>query len=55
MTKSAANALDQAEIEEFLKNQSMGTLSLAKENESYAIPVSFTCTCLAPADFVSIS
>jgi len=42
MTGPTATALDQAAIEAFLETRSTGTLSLAKENESYAIPVSFT-------------
>jgi hypothetical protein len=42
MTRSTASALDNAAIEAFLADQSTGTLSLAKENDSYAIPVSFT-------------
>ena len=42
MAKSAARVLDHTAIESFLGNQSTGTLSLAKNNESYAIPVSFT-------------
>lgn len=42
MTKSTASALDDAAIEAFLESQSTGTLSLARENDSYAIPVSFT-------------
>lgn len=37
-----ASALDKEEIEAFLEDQSTGTLSLAKESESYALPVSFT-------------
>lgn len=42
MPHSTASALDQAAIEAFLETQSTGTLSLAKDNDSYAIPVSFT-------------
>ena len=42
MSRPTASALDRTAIETFLETQSVGTLSLAKENESYAIPVSFT-------------
>ncbi len=42
MTRSTARALDQAGIDAFLESQSTGTLSLAKENDSYAIPVAYT-------------
>lgn len=42
MNQPAARALDQDAIEAFLDDQSMGTLALAKDNESYAIPVGFT-------------
>ena len=42
MHKLTANALDRAGIDEFLASQSTGTLSLAKENDSYAVPVGFT-------------
>ncbi|OYR38267.1 hypothetical protein DJ82_05795 [Halorubrum sp. Ib24] len=42
MTRLTGEALDDAAIESFLETQSVGTLSLAKGNESYAIPVSFT-------------
>jgi nitroimidazol reductase NimA-like FMN-containing flavoprotein (pyridoxamine 5'-phosphate oxidase superfamily) len=42
MNHPPAEALDNAAIESFLQTQSVGTLSLAKENESYAIPVAFT-------------
>ncbi|AUV83391.1 pyridoxamine 5'-phosphate oxidase family protein [Salinigranum rubrum] len=42
MIRSTARALDQAGIDSFLESQSTGTLSLAKENDSYAIPVAYT-------------
>lgn len=42
MTRSTASALDQPDIDAFLETQSTGTLSFAKENDSYAIPVAFT-------------
>jgi nitroimidazol reductase NimA-like FMN-containing flavoprotein (pyridoxamine 5'-phosphate oxidase superfamily) len=42
MYQPTADALDDAAIDSFLDAQSVGTLSLARENESYAIPVSFT-------------
>jgi nitroimidazol reductase NimA-like FMN-containing flavoprotein (pyridoxamine 5'-phosphate oxidase superfamily) len=42
MAPSTASALDQAAIDAFLASQSTGTLSFAKENESYAVPVGFT-------------
>jgi hypothetical protein len=42
MPKSPATALDQAEIDAFLESQTMGTLSFAKGNDSYAIPVGYT-------------
>jgi len=42
MSQSTASALDRPAIATFLETQSTGTLSLAKENESYAIPVSYT-------------
>ncbi len=42
MTQSTASALDTDATEAFLADQSTGTLSLAKENDSYAIPVAFT-------------
>jgi|AntDeeMetagen285_2_1112576.scaffolds.fasta_scaffold00473_2 hypothetical protein len=44
MAQPTASALDQTAIESFLETQSTGTLSLAKENESYAVPVSFIYT-----------
>ena len=47
MTRSTASALDQAGIDSFLATQSTGTLSLAKENDSYAVPVAYT---YAPED-----
>jgi nitroimidazol reductase NimA-like FMN-containing flavoprotein (pyridoxamine 5'-phosphate oxidase superfamily) len=34
--------MDRGAIDEFLTTQSTGTLSLARENDSYAIPVSYT-------------
>jgi len=42
MSQRAAEALDDAAIESFLDGQSVGTLSLAKGDESYAVPVAFT-------------
>jgi hypothetical protein len=42
MSRQTASALDRAAIEEFLAGQSTGTLSLARENDSYAVPVAFT-------------
>ena len=42
MSRPTAEALDDAAIESFLDTQSVGTLSLAKGNESYAVPVAFT-------------
>ena len=42
MTRSTARPLDQAGIDSFLESQPTGTLSLAKENDSYAIPVAYT-------------
>jgi nitroimidazol reductase NimA-like FMN-containing flavoprotein (pyridoxamine 5'-phosphate oxidase superfamily) len=42
MAHSAAHALDPKAIDAFLGSQSTGTLSLAKDNDSYAIPVGFT-------------
>lgn len=42
MSQSTAEALDGAAIEAFLENQSTGVLSLAKDGESYAVPVAFT-------------
>lgn len=42
MARSAARALDQAAIDAFLADQSTGTLSLAKGDDSYAVPVAFS-------------
>ena len=42
MSRPTAEALDDAAIESFLESQSVGTLSLAKGDESYAVPVAFT-------------
>ena len=42
MTRSTASALDQTGIDAFLDTQSTGTLSLAKADDAYAIPVAFT-------------
>lgn len=42
MPQSTASRLDQAATETFLDRQSTGTLSLARDDDSYAIPVSFT-------------
>ena len=42
MDKQIAGALDREAIKAFLKKQSTGTLALAAENDSYAIPVAFT-------------
>lgn len=42
MNQPTAEALADAAIESFLDSQSVGTLSLAKGDESYAVPVSFT-------------
>lgn len=42
MTPTPANGISQETIDAFLVSQSMGTLSLAKGNDSYAIPVGFT-------------
>jgi hypothetical protein len=42
MPRQAAHTLDQDAIDAFLAGQSTGTLSLAKENDSYAIPLGFT-------------
>lgn len=42
MNRPTAEALGDPEIEAFLEDQSMGTLSLAKDGDSYAIPVAFS-------------
>jgi nitroimidazol reductase NimA-like FMN-containing flavoprotein (pyridoxamine 5'-phosphate oxidase superfamily) len=42
MSPATAKALDDTAVESFLETQSVGTLSLAKEGESYAVPVAFT-------------
>jgi nitroimidazol reductase NimA-like FMN-containing flavoprotein (pyridoxamine 5'-phosphate oxidase superfamily) len=42
MSRSTARRLDEDAIDTFLESQSTGTLSLAKENDSYAIPVAYT-------------
>jgi hypothetical protein len=42
MTRSTARGLDQDAIDAFLASQSTGVLSLAKANDSYAVPVAFT-------------
>lgn len=42
MSRPTASRLDRPAIEAFLEDQSTGTLSLAKQNDSYAVPVSFT-------------
>jgi len=42
MGSTTATALDREAIEEFLGSQSTGVLSLARENDSYAVPVAFT-------------
>jgi hypothetical protein len=42
MGRPTAGSLDRDAIEAFLAEQSTGTLSLARENDSYAVPVAFT-------------
>ncbi|SNR26011.1 pyridoxamine 5'-phosphate oxidase family protein [Halorubrum vacuolatum] len=42
MNQHISGTLDEAAIKTFLENQSTGTLALADENDSYAIPVGFT-------------
>jgi hypothetical protein len=42
MSRSTARGLDRDAIDAFLGSQSTGTLSLAKGNDSYAIPVAYT-------------
>jgi hypothetical protein len=42
MPRPPADALDGDALDEFLASQSTGTLSLAKGNDSYAVPVGFT-------------
>jgi nitroimidazol reductase NimA-like FMN-containing flavoprotein (pyridoxamine 5'-phosphate oxidase superfamily) len=42
MTQLTAEALDDAALESFLDARSVGTLSLARGDESYAVPVAFT-------------
>jgi hypothetical protein len=42
MTPAPATDIDREAIDAFLESQSTGTLSFAKENDSYAIPVGFT-------------
>jgi hypothetical protein len=42
MDDATAVELDQAAIDAFLAGRSTGTLSLAKESDSYAVPVSYT-------------
>jgi hypothetical protein len=42
MTRSPAPALDKAGIDAFLAKQTTGVLSLAKGDDSYAIPVAYT-------------
>jgi hypothetical protein len=41
MTSAPASGIEQEAIDAFLTSQATGTLSLAKENDSYAIPVGF--------------
>jgi nitroimidazol reductase NimA-like FMN-containing flavoprotein (pyridoxamine 5'-phosphate oxidase superfamily) len=41
MARPTAEPLDDAAIESFLETQSVGTLSLARGDESYAVPVAF--------------
>jgi hypothetical protein len=42
MADATATTLDDAQIETFLGTRSVGTLSLAKNGDSYAIPVGYT-------------
>lgn len=42
MARTTATELDRSGIDDFLENRSTGTLSLAKDDESYAVPISFT-------------
>ena len=42
MNQQIAGTLDEAAIKAFLENQSTGSLALADQNDSYAIPVGFT-------------
>jgi hypothetical protein len=42
MGQSTATALDDAAIDAFLDSQTAGTLSLARENDTYAVPVAFS-------------
>lgn len=41
MTRSNTSAMAETEIVDFLANEGTGVLSLASENESYSIPVSY--------------
>lgn len=41
MTDRTATSMDSLEITEFLEEQKIGVLSMAKSNDGYAIPVSF--------------
>lgn len=42
MSRLTASALDTAEIDTFLADQSTGTLSLANDDDAYGVPVAFT-------------
>lgn len=42
MSRPTASALEQDAVASFLESESVGTLSLAKDGESYAVPVSYT-------------
>lgn len=42
MSSSTAGELDRPAIDSFLASQATGTLSFARDDESYAVPVSFT-------------
>ncbi len=41
MSREIGVELDETEIEQFLKQQGLGVLGFARENESYTIPVAF--------------
>jgi len=42
MSQTAATKLERDEIDSFLHQQPAGTLSLAKDGDTYAVPVAFT-------------
>ena len=42
MARTTADTLEESEVDAFLDKQTTGTLSLAKDDDAYAVPVAYT-------------